>query len=81
MFDEVSDLVEKLSFEIDNFEDALSRLRSNVDKIQTGDQEKSYWNGNLAYGWIKSVLANIDHNKVLDENLRECLSYLKENKM
>ncbi len=80
MIDDVADLVEKLDFEISNFEKVLEKLRNNLILIQDGNNGTSYWNGDLAYGWLKSALAHLDHDIVLDNNLRSCLDYLRENK-
>ena len=82
MNDEVEELVEKLSFEIDNYAKALNKLKDDVMNIQNGSGEGvAYWNGELAYGWIKSALAHFDHDTVLEGNIRNCLDYLKESKL
>ncbi|MBQ6323814.1 MAG: hypothetical protein IJI22_03175 [Bacilli bacterium] len=81
MLDEVKQLVEKLTLEINVAEKSLNNLQNSITTIQQGENNNPYWNGENAYGWLKSALAHFDHDAVLIDNLNECLVYLEKNKL
>ena len=71
-------VIKSFDMEINDYENALNKLKEDIDKIQIGEDNSPYWNGDLAYGWIKSALAHLDHDRVLGDNLKECLEYLSD---
>jgi len=79
MMDDNVELANKLSLEITNFKETLAQLKKDMLELQIGSDNKAFWCGETAYGWIKATLAHLDHNKVLEENLEQCLEYLQNN--
>lgn len=69
-------LAKELDAEVSKFQKALKQLQKDVEDLQKGDADGPYWNGQLAYNWVKTCLAHIDHDKVLLDHLDNCSDYL-----
>lgn len=70
-------LSKNLNNEVSKFQNALKKLTSDLETLQKGDGKVSYWSGNLAYNWIKTSLAHLDHDKVLLDHVDSCAECLE----
>jgi len=73
---QMKSLTKNLDSEISKFNKAVKKLSSDLDTLQKGDGTTAYWSGSLAYNWITTALAHVDHDKVLLDDLDNCNDYL-----
>ncbi len=70
-------LSKNLDAEVSKLQKAIKQLNKDLDTLQRGDGSISYWSGQLAYNWIKTALAHLDHDKVLLDHIDNCSEYLE----
>ena len=70
-------LLKNLDAELKNCDMALKQLYADLDELQRGTGEISYWSGSRAYEWIESALLQYDHNVNLIAHNKKCTSYLE----
>lgn len=70
-------LVKELKAEITNCNKSLKQLFADLDELQKGTGEISYWSGERAYEWIESALLEYDHNVALIGHNTACTNYLE----
>ena len=74
--EELRKLSVDLKNDIKKVRNALSQLETDVAILQTGDANGAYWSGPGAYTFVKSCLAQIDHDNTLLANLEKCSAYI-----
>lgn len=69
-------LVKDLGAQLSKFQKSVKQLQADVNQLQQGGQDGPFWNGDLAYDWVKHCLGHIDHDKVLLDHIDNCYEYL-----
>lgn len=74
---EMAKLSKSLDSQVSAYQKALKNLSKDLDELQKGSDGVAYWSGQLAYNWIKTALAHVDHDKVLLDHLDNCSEHLE----
>ena len=72
-----SSLYYELKAELLKFKSSLDSFEESINKFQDSREEELLWTGPCAYSFMKSAVANLDHNKTLYTNLEKCCNYLE----
>ena len=75
--DEAKTLSLELQKELDKLSKALDKLENNIDLLQIGDRNGSYWAGDNAKEFYKASLGHVDHDRNLIKKLEKCSEQLE----
>lgn len=75
--EEAKTLSIELQKEIEKLSKSLEKLESNIDLLQIGDRNGSYWSGDNAKEFYKASLGHIDHDRTLIKKLEKCSEQLE----
>ena len=67
----------ELKAELIKFNKSLDSFENNISRLQNVDEKELPWTGPYAYSFVKSAVANYDHNVTLYANLEKCCKYLE----
>ena len=74
--EEAKTLSLELQTEISRLKNSLAKLEVDLDVLQIGDKNGSYWNSANSYEFYKSALGHLDHDRTLLKNLEKCSEHL-----
>ena len=76
----IDDLISRYESELNKLKTAVGQLDTDLEIVQTGDDNGSYWNGEVAYNTVKACLGQVEYDYNLIDELTKCLDYLKNKK-
>lgn len=71
-------IITEISVQKDKILNALASLKESVLKIEEGNDNIPYWNGENAYNIISNLLSNIDLSYAILDYVEECQRELKK---